>query len=235
MDPVSALPWVFAGLLALIHHFGEHLNDTAFAHQNKIISFSVGVTVTYVFLQLLPEHHRGLEYVGEYGSLSILIGFSTIYLTEKWAYQHDKSFEALKQDFKEIHSAFLFLYYFVIGVLIYELIHQFNVVEGTLFFIPIMFHTAISSFSLIEVDEEILNNPIVRIGITIAVLLGTGAAALFQISLPVFYVLLGTVTGMFLYVVIHDAMPQRDAGRPLYFLLGLLFYSSIMAYIWMMV
>lgn len=229
----AVLPWVFAGLLAFIHHFGEHLSDTSFAHQDKIASFSAGVTITYVFLQLLPEFHKGIEHIGSMGAFSLLIGFSAIHLTEKWVYQHEKTSAEIRHDFKEIHSVFLFVYYAAIGFLLHELIAV-SVVNGTLFFIPILFHTTISSFSLIELDDEILNNSIVRGLITLAVFLGTGTAALLPTAPSLFYLVLGGVTGMFLYVVIHDSMPTEDSGKPSYFLLGLAFYSAVMAYIWLM-
>lgn len=233
MDVVSFLPWLFAGILVFIHYFGDRLNDTAFAHQEKITSLSAGVTITYVFLQLLPEHHKGLEFLGEFGSLTVLAGFTAIHLTEKWVYQHEKTTEEIRNDFRELHSVFLFLYYFALGLLIHELV-QASVLEGTLFFIPVMFHTAISSFSLIELDEELLNSGLVKELITIAALLGVGAASFLNIGPNTFHIILGSVTGMFLYVVVHDSMPENDDGKPIYFITGMLLYTAIVAYVWLM-
>ncbi len=233
MTVETALPWIFAGLLVFIHHFGEHLSKTAFAHQEKIMSFSAGVTITYVFLQLLPEHQKGVEYLGEFGSLSVLLGFAAIHITEKWVYHHEKSATDIRKDFREIHSVFLFLYYFAIGLLLHELLQN-SVIDGTLFFIPVMFHTAISSFSLLELDDALLNNAIVKAAITVAALIGVGAASFLSIGSALFYVILGIVTGMFLYVVIHDSMPADETGKPAYFLIGLLFYTSIMIYVWVL-
>jgi len=198
-----------------------------------MMSFSAGVTVTYVFLQLLPEQHTATEYLGEFGSVSVLIGFSAIHLTEKWVYHHEKTAAEIRNDFREIHSLFLILYYTAIGLLLYELV-QASVVNSVLFFIPVLFHTAISSFSLMELEEELLRNQIVRYLISIAALIGTAIGAVFVIPPAVFYTLLGIVTGMFLYVVIHDSLPSDASGKPLYFLLGLLFYTAIMSYIWLM-
>lgn len=228
------LPWVFAGVLMLVHHFGEHLNDTAFAHQENLTSLSAGVTITYVFLQLLPEHHKGIEFLGEFGSLTVLGGFAAMHLAEKWVYHHEKSSFEIRKDFKELHSLFLFLYYFGIGLLLFELV-QGSVLEGTMFFIPVLLHTAISSFSLLELDEAVLNNKAVRYMITVSALLGVATAFLLEINPAVFHIVLGTITGMFLYVVIHDSLPAERSGKPIYFLTGTLLYSLLMIYIWTLI
>ncbi len=234
MAEFTALPWVFATLLALVHLFGEHLHDRALAHEDKIISFSAGVTITYVFLQLLPEYHQGLPYLGELGYLTVVAGLSSIHVAEHWAYQHEKSMKEIREDFREIHSIFLFLYYAAIGLLLHEFVET-GVTDGVLFFIPVLLHTAISSFSLIELDEELLRNNAVRSLITAAVFIGTGIATFLTIGPHVFYTVLGIVTGMFLYVVLHDAMPDQDTGTPLYFVAGIVIYSILMAEIWLLV
>lgn len=234
MSPVELFPWIFAVTIAVIHLFGDRLSDDMDGKHEAITSFAVGVTITYVFLQLLPEHHRGITHLGEAGSLTVLVGFSLIYLAEKYAYQHEKTAEALRRDFKDIHATFLFLYYFAIGTLLTYLAHQ-DLVHATLFFIPISFHTAISSLSLIELHEEHLNNVWVRIAITVAALLGTAFATFVTLNATAFHIVLGVVTGMFLYVAIRDAMPSRDYGRPALYILGTVFYTLVMLYVWQFV
>lgn len=232
MSIEATLPWLFAGILILVHYFGDRLDSTAFAHREKVTSFSAGVTVSYVFLQLLPEHHSGAVYLGDFGPISVLIGFSAVHVTEKWVYHHEKTAAQIREDFRELHSIFLFLYYFVIGLLLYELV-QSSITEGMLFFIPVLFHTAVSSFSLLELDEELLSNRFIHGAITVSAVIGTATGYVFHVTPPVFYALLGVVTGMFLYLVIHDSLPDDDAGRPEYFVVGLLCYTAVLIATWL--
>ncbi|MDY6766358.1 MAG: hypothetical protein SVW77_03240, partial [Candidatus Nanohaloarchaea archaeon] len=54
------------------------------------------------------------------------------------------------------------------------------------------------------------------------------------ISTAVFHVLLGLVTGLFLYVVIRDSLPAEESGAPAYFLAGMLIYTAIVVRIWLL-
>jgi hypothetical protein len=222
---------VFALLIGIVHHLGERIDHMGYRHKPKITSFSAGAAVAYLFLQLFPELEEGVSYLGNYTFLYALFGFASIHMAEKWIYQHERTFEDLKKDFKELHSIFLFSYYFAIGVVIQYLLGQ-SIVRGTLFFIPVFLHTAISSLALHELHEDVLEKFPVKIAISAASLLGVLVSFYFHLEPSTFFMVLGTVTGMFFYVVTRDAIPSADNGTVQSFFIGLVFYAFIIIVTW---
>lgn len=227
----AVLVWSYVAILAALHFLGEELDEVTAPHKERITSFTTGVMVAYVFLQLLPEHHRIVTQIGDTGFIFALAGFSSIHIAEKYISLSDYSGQQMRKKYKELHSVFLFLYHGAIGTLIAALLSQ-DVLTGTLFFIPIALHTAISSFSLTELHEDALDNPVVKTGISLAPLMGA-AAYLYNIIVSTgFQVLLGVVTGMFIYVVLRDAIPDKGAGKPWAYLAGTLFYGAVILATW---
>jgi hypothetical protein len=230
MVATGLLPWILGAVIALVHYFGEEINDRLTATQHLLGAFAAGVTVSYIFLQLFPELTKGTEFFGDFHFLFALIGFSIIHIAEKWIVQHEKTIDDIKKDFKELHSIFLFVYHFVIGLLLYTLLTR-DVTQGILFFVPVLLHTAVSSLSLKELHEEIMHTPLVEISVSLAVLFGVAAAAFMDIGLATFHVLLGLVTGTFLYLVIHDSLPSRN-GSSFGYVLGVILYLVVIAVTW---
>jgi hypothetical protein len=73
MAPTSVLPWLFAAILAIVHYWGEEI--AAHPHTPRVVGLSAGVTVSYVFLDLLPRFHTGIDYLGQIGFFAVLAGF----------------------------------------------------------------------------------------------------------------------------------------------------------------
>lgn len=231
MDPILLTGVIFALLIGIVHHLGERIDHMGYRHRPAIASFSAGAAVAYLFLQLFPELKQGVTYLGNYTFLYALFGFASVHMAEKWIYQHEGTFEDLKKDFKELHSVFLFSYYFAIGVVIQYLLGQ-SVVRGTLFFIPVFLHTAISSLALHELHEDVLERLPVKIAISSASLLGVLLSFSFHVRPETFFMVLGIVTGMFFYVVTRDAIPSADNGTVQSFFVGLVFYAVIIIATW---
>ncbi|MDY6771049.1 MAG: hypothetical protein SV186_03775 [Candidatus Nanohaloarchaea archaeon] len=189
------------------------------------------MTVTYIFLQLLPELYRGVTYFGHHAFLLPLAGFTGMHLVEKYIYSHGKDPDELRNDFKELHSIFLFIYHFSLGIIAVFLL-RISLIEGVLFFLPVLFHTAASSLSLKELHEDILENTVVRFLVAFSVVLGVGAAVLLDVTLSHYHSLIGVVTGLFMYVVIRDSLSAQGDSRPWGFLAGTLCYTGIILAAW---
>lgn len=232
--PATGLALGFAAALAIVHFLGEELEDVTFKHQTEIASFATGVTVTYVFLQLLPEHHKGVEYLGNFGFLFGLLGFSALHLTKKYVTLHEEGWADIRHEFKEIHTVFLFTYHFALGLLLQQLT-SISIISGLLFFLPVFLHTAISSLSLTELHEDVLNRLSVKVAVSISPVLGVVVGVTDMVSIQIFHALLGLVTGMFLYTVIHDALPASGEGAPRYYVLGSVLYAVIIVATWVFV
>jgi len=118
-----------------------------------------------------------------------------------------------------------FFYHGAIGYLIASLLAE-NTISGLLFFIPVVLHVAVSSFSMTELHESFFQKNTVKFAISIAPVLrllhNIGTISIQQFN-PVF----GTVVGMFFYVVIRDSMPDEDRGKPIEYILGILTYMAV--------
>ncbi len=217
---------VFGVVLAATHYIGEHLDSRDWTDRAALASFAAGVTGAYAFIQLLPEHARSLQHLGEFGFFFSLFGFLLVHVTEQFIYRYEREPEDIKMDFKELHSMFLFSYYLAIGIVITDLTRA-SVLQGALFFLPVALHTAISSMALTELHEEVLDVTWIKLLVSGAVLIGVGIALAVSIPPMVFHAVLGLVTGMFLYVVIHDSLPTPEESAPFSFLAGIAFYSLV--------
>lgn len=227
---IELVPWLLGLVLAIVHYFGEELDDRITDRQHHIASFSAGMTVTYIFLVLFPEINRGTHYFGDFAFIFALTGFTLIQLVEKWIASHEHDVEQLRRDYKEVHSVFLFIYYFAIGM-VFHYLTAISVVEGVLFFIPVLLHTAVSSISLQELHEDILDSRLVSLGVSMAVLLGVGSSYLFNPGPEEFHVLLGLVTGTFLYLVIHDGLSDQNSA-PVSYTSGIIAYTLLIVLTW---
>ncbi len=216
---------LLAALLGISHFAGEEINEILDTNL-WLASTSAGITVSYVFLQLLPEFQEGIPVLGTEIFVFGMLGFSAMHLMEVMIYRHDSHVDELREDFRELHTASIFIYYIALGILLYRLATR-SLVDAVLFFSPVLLHTAFSSLSLKELHEDVLNIGWVKFFLGSASVLGVFAASIVRITPLYFHSILGLIVGMFLYVSISDSIALRDEGHPLAFILGLTFYSGI--------
>lgn len=185
-------------------------------HKQKIASFSAGVIISYLFLKLLPElfylniHKTSTIY------LLLLLGFSLIHLIEKYIYQHTEDKVRLKFEHQKAHETFFFIYYAVLAVLI-VFFSSINIISAALFTTTIIFYSVIKSISTPKKDN--MNG-----FLYIAPLLGFIFSILFPFTTKLFIAILSIITGSIFYLVTRELIPSGRKGKPVYFVLGILFY-----------
>jgi hypothetical protein len=222
---------VILGLvLAVVHYFSERIEPRDPVKRHKLVSFVAGISITYIFLQLFPKVYIGIESLHEFLFLFILAGFACFHLIEKHIYQHESK-EILHEDLRITHSAMFFFYHLVIGILLVELV-SINLVGGILFFIPILFHTAVSSASLKGIHVSIRESILLKILLSFSTLFGVIIAYFISVPPHVLYSFLGFVLGSLLYVVIRDSIPKETEGKAIYFVLGIIAYAFIIGFTW---
>ncbi|MDY6778368.1 MAG: hypothetical protein SVU32_06885 [Candidatus Nanohaloarchaea archaeon] len=232
--PVDAIPSVPPGVPDRRHPLPGRSTRRSTPEQCPVRLVQFRDCHQLLFLQLLPELKEGAQHFGNYAFVFALGGFVTFHIVQKWVYKHSKSPEELVSDFRTIHSVFLFIYYFVIGVVLGYLARQ-HIVQAILFFVPVLLHTVFSSLSLRELHEDVLDQTWIRIVIAGSILPGIAVPFFISMTPTLFHVLLGIITGMLLYISIHDSMPERSEGSPAIFLAGIVLYGLIVIYIWQLV
>lgn len=222
----NSLPLVLAGIMAVVHFLGEEIEEYIEGHKEELVSFGSGVSITYIFMQLLPEFHSIVSESSTLFFVFPLLGFSSIHLLEKYIALSDISGEKMRVEYSELHTSFIFTYHIVIGYLISSLITG-NKVSGLLFFIPVVIHLAVSSISVSELHEKITSRYSLKLLISIAPIIGAYIHISNLIGETLFNPVFGTVIGIFFYITIRDSIPSGTKGKPLEYLLGTILYLVI--------
>ena len=157
-------------LLGIIHFFSEKLAPPEGAHRYRVISFAAGISIAYLFLNLLPHTYEAAGHLKNFVFIFLLLGFVLFHLAEKFIYKHaDK--KKLARELKEIHSISFFLYYFMIGIVLFDKT-KISLWEGMLLFIPIALHAALSTVSLSQIHGDIRESSATRILLSLSSILG---------------------------------------------------------------
>jgi len=219
------LPIIFSIVLGLTHFWNEKIQIRQEYVRIRIISFVAGISVTYVFLNLLPEVYKGFETFDKLIFISLLIGFSTAHISEKYIYQHSAP-QALKERLSSVHTIGFFLYHVFIGVILVRL-DSFSNLDAVLFFLPVLFYSAVGLVALEQIHSKIWERPVVKFFLSLSTLLGVLIADILIGFEPAFNLLFGFIVGLFLYISMIDFVPRQARGRPEYFALGVLSYTLI--------
>ncbi len=213
---------VFAAIISVIHFFSEQLNKITSPFFTQISSFSAGVGISYLFLQLLPEFIVGAT--NKLFFVSILSGFVLWHVVEKYIYKtapRQKIFKVLALE----DSIISFVYHFILGIVLVDIASKGNA-EAFLFFIPVALYTALST---LPVDAS--RNVFVSVFLASATFAGAMAANTFFIEYTLFKLMLGFVIGTMMFTIIRHSLPSGKAGEPFYFILGVLLYGSLILFI----
>ena len=219
------LPIIFSLILVATHFWNEKIQIRKEYARVRVISFVAGISVTYVFLGLLPEVYRGFELLDRLIFISLLAGFSVAHLVEKYIYQHSAP-QTLKERLGGIHSTAFFFYHFFIGVILVRL-NQMSKLDSVLFFLPVLFYSAVGLISLEKIHSKIWERPSLKFLLSLSTLFGVFLAESLISFEHTFNILFGFIIGVFLYIVLIDFVPREARGRPEYFALGVFTYTLI--------
>lgn len=223
MNQPQLISLALALALGAVHFMGEGLKIPAGAKHYRIISFATGISIGYLFLDLLPHTYEAADHLKSSVFLFLLLGFATVHLVEKYFYQHGRKTD-LYHNFKLVHSVTFFMYYFLVGSVLVELTHE-SPLEGLLFVFPVMFHAGLSSASLSEIHGHFLPNTREKILLSLAAPLGVSLSLIMPLPLIMHNITISTISGILLYVFVKEFLPEREKGQPLFFILGLVLFS----------
>ncbi len=223
---MHALTLIYGLIISILHYLSDFISLKFIKYKEKILSFGAGISITYLFLELLPQMHEATKSLRGIGYISILVGFALFHLIEKYVYQHSKREERIEK-LRHIHSAGFFIYYFIIGVVLYYFIER-SPVEGTLFLIPLVFHSAVSSASFQEIHKKLREKQHVRLFLSSSTIMGVLIAIYIGVSQNIYYAMLGFVVGVLFYIIIKDILPEQKEGDPKYFLAGMILFVLLL-------
>jgi hypothetical protein len=219
----------FALLISLTEYISKTLNLKRKPYYNNIISFTAGVSITYILLELLPVFAERAFSINKAIFLTLLIGFISHHVVEKEIYQHNKRHELIKKLSLE-ESIFYYIYHVILGIVLVTLMSN-NVSEG-LFFVTSIFAFTIASNLPASPHKSKWRTLI----LSSSTLVGAIFAAAIGVHLPVWLEvsLIGLVAGVLLFTVTRHHIPYRRKGNIAFFVLGFFLYGLLIAIKWLM-
>ena len=218
--------YVLALIMSIVDFFTEGLFSRASPNKMKFISVSAGVSVSYIFLILLPEIYSGAMNISKLLFLGILFGFGAFHIIEKFIRQNFTGPE-LRKEHRLIHSSTSFAYFFVVGFLLVKLAGNGGSLSAVLLFIPITLHIIIDSLPRRHTKKHYL-----RALSASSPFLGAVLASFVDVGEIGNVILLGVVGGALLYIVVRESLPRDREGKPLYFVTGLLLFTVVVLLLW---
>ena len=109
--------YILALILSVVDFFTEGLFSKASPNKMKFISVAAGVSVSYIFLILLPEIYSSAVAINKLLFFAILFGFGIFHIIEKYIRQNFTGPE-LRKEHRLIHSTTSFIYFFVVGFIL---------------------------------------------------------------------------------------------------------------------
>ena len=213
--------------MGLAEFYSDAIRIRCGTYFNSISSAAGGVTVSYIFIQLLPEFVEGVTQLNKLLFLSVLAGFSMVHVVEKYIYQHSP-IKLLKKELALEDALVQFMYMFIIGILFVEF-WRVSTLQIGLLFVPVFVHSAMSGLPL-----DVSDNKIVQATPALAPIVGV-LFALFieQITPEVKFTLIGIITGALIFSVTRHHLPFGKRGSPEWFIVGVLTYSAIIVASWL--
>jgi hypothetical protein len=143
----------------------------------------------------------------------------------------------INEHLDELHGYVNLVYYLIVGVILFELL-TYDLAAAILFFVFALFKALTSKtsndiqlFPGIEVNEEI-NIPLYQKIIAssaglLGVFIGLILNVIFHLPMEIIFFLFSCISGVILYTIIREVLPENESGRPLYFLLGIIIFLII--------
>ena len=223
----NILPFVFAVFAGLTYFFSNKFDIKHKKYYYKILSFSAGVSITYVLLELFPTFTEGAIDINKLLFISVAAGFISHHLVEKYIYQHNSRHELVKNlTFEE--NVFSFVYHIILGIVIVTFTKQ-SILRGTLFFLPLVSYTFVSTLPTnphSSIKKSVLLSASTLIGVLLAVFVWTTRQLWIEFSL------IGIALGVMLFTVIRHHIPFGRRGKIWYFSLGFIIYSMLIIGSW---
>lgn len=143
----------------------------------------------------------------------------------------------INEDLDNIHQFTNYIYHFLVGlILIYLLFIE--LLTAILFFLFAFFKAIITKTS-----NDVILFPGVPAGdeakkpqgltyflataVLTGLLFGLTSVYLFPLSLEILYILFSFISGVILYIIVREVIPEKEQGKPLYFLIGVVVFFFI--------
>lgn len=224
---IAYLPLLLGLLVGVIEYISRKLDIIHKPYAEKIISFSAGVSVTYLLLELLPLYTEAAFVISKLLFIAVLLGFIIHHLVEKEIYQHNRKHQLIKKLSLEENS-FYFIYHIILGIVLVTFARQ-NIIQGLFFFASILAYTIVSN---LPSGSHKSNWRLLLL--SSSTFLGTLIGIFLWVNIPLWleYSLVGLAAGVLLFTITRHHVPFGRKGSISYFVLGFLLFMILIMINW---
>ncbi len=147
----------------------------------------------------------------------------------------------INKDFDELRFFTDFIYHFLVGLLIFFLL-IIDILTGLLFCIFALFRAWISNrseshivFTDLDISVEFHETKLIKYILSSAALFGVIAGLIFELTFPInlelIFILFAFISGIILYTIVIEGLPEKEKGKPIYFLIGIIGFTVVIVII----
>ncbi len=221
------IPLVFAVAISVTEYLSKSLNLKKRPYFPKLLSFSAGVSATYLLLELLPLFAENAFRINKLLFIALLVGFIGHHIAEKSIYQHNRRHELVKMLSLE-ENIFYYIYHVILGILLVLFLSQ-NVLEGIFFGVSILAFTVVSNLPAVPHNSE-RRMIFLSSSTFVGALLGIAIGSFVPMWLEFLFV--GLVAGVLLFTVTRHHIPYGRKGNIEFFIFGFLLYAVLIILKW---
>ncbi|MFX0000325.1 MAG: hypothetical protein ACFE88_09420 [Candidatus Hermodarchaeota archaeon] len=132
-----------------------------------------------------------------------------------------------------------YIYHFLVGLILVGLL-RIELVGGILFFIYAFFRTIVTKrseahliFTDLEIYEEqqVEENPVIKYlscsSAFAGIIIGLILISFLPVNFELLFIFYSFISGVILYVIVREVIPEKEKGNPLKFLIGLVGFSAV--------
>jgi len=147
----------------------------------------------------------------------------------------------LNKDLEKVHIVINYFYHIIVGLIIFNLLKE-NLFSGILFSFFAILKATISNTSNrhikifdINIHTKIEEHNFIKIISITSVLTGVIIGLIFELFYPlssfVIFHCFAFISGIILYIIVREVIPQEEKGRPYYFISGATVFIIILIFI----
>ena len=148
----------------------------------------------------------------------------------------------IEQDLSELRFFTNLFYHFTVGIILVALLFI-DFLQGMLFFLFAFFRTLISNklyrsekvYSDLDIEIQFKESRIREFILSISALGGVALGLLLELfssfDLELIFILYSFISGVILYTIVREVIPEKEKGKPIYFVIGALGFTIIIMFI----
>lgn len=149
-----------------------------------------------------------------------------------------KIHDHINEEFGNLRFFTNFAYHFLIGLILINLILV-DLISAILFYFFALFRTVIQNRSIskykiftdLDIEIDYKETKSMKLVLASSALIGMVIDLIidlfFEINLEILYILFSFTSGVILYTIVREVLPEREKGNPLYFLIGVASFTIL--------